>query len=277
MKIGAIIQARYQSTRLPGKVLLPLPFPVGKPLIQYITDAILQSKIINQICIATSTFSENDMIVDFANKHSLSVFRGNEEDVLSRFIAITLEHKFDVIVRLTGDNPLIDIKKLDEALKYHISEDNEYTKTEGLPLGMNFEIVNASTLLQLESEKLTNEDKEHVTKFINDHNKFKKAVYNFKTKNLSALRCTIDYPSDFAMMNLLLPLLIDNENISDQIDTIQKRYPWIFEINSNNYQVKYYDTIEEELKIVMPILKRMEMNNLIKFIISLPYDNSNTH
>ena len=142
MKIGAIIQARYQSTRLPGKVMMPLPLPSGKPLLQHITDSALLSKVIDKVCIATSTLFKNDVIVDFANKQGIDVFRGNDKDVLSRFIALTRKHQFDIVVRLTGDNPLLDAQRLDEAIQYHLDEGNEYTKTQGLPLGMNFEIVN---------------------------------------------------------------------------------------------------------------------------------------
>jgi len=269
MKIGAIIQTRYQSSRLPGKVLLPLPFPSGKPLLQHITDIALLSEVINKVCIATSTLEENDVVVDFANKQGIDVFRGEEEDVLSRFIALIRKHQFDIVVRLTGDNPLLDLQRLDESINYHIEERNEYTKTQGLPLGMNFEIVNATTLLQLESENLTLADKEHVTKFINDHKRFKKSIYTFDKSHLFKLRCTIDYPSDFAMMNVLMPLLNSSENVCNQLEAINKLYPWVFEINSNNHQVKYYNTLEEELNIVLPFLKRMEMTHTIDYLKNL--------
>lgn len=266
MKIGAIIQARYQSSRLPGKVLLPLPFPSGEPLLQHIIDKALLSKFIDKLCIATSGLKENDVIVDFANKQGIDVFRGDEDDVLNRFIELTRKHNFDIVVRLTGDNPLLDVERLDESIQYHIKEGNDYTDTQGLPLGMNFEILDANALLKLESESLTKEDKEHVTKFIIDNKKYKKSTLKFNTRELCQLRCTIDYPSDFAMMNTLIPLLNSYDNVCSQILSIQRLYPWVFRINENNNQVKFFTTLEEELNTVLPLLKQLEMKHTLNLL-----------
>lgn len=266
MKIGAIIQARFASSRLPGKVLMHLPLLNGKPILKYITDGVKKSNIVSYVGIATSNQIENNEIETFALKEQVDCYRGSEDDVLNRFITIAQKENLDSIIRLTGDNPLIDVQKLDEAIDYHINSENEYTKTKGLPLGMNFEIINATTLLNLKSENLSSADKEHVTKFINDNEKFKKSVYTFNTNNIADLRCTIDYPSDYAMMTILLPLITARENVCDQIEQIQKKYPWVFVINSDNHQIKYYNTLEEELKIVLPLLKRMEMLNTISYL-----------
>lgn len=266
MKIGAIVQARYQSIRLPGKVMLPLPIQSGKPLLQHITDRASQSKFINKLCIATSKLKQNDVIVDFANKQGIDVFRGDEDDVLQRYIELTHKYNFDIVVRLTGDNPLLDVERLDECIQYHIKEGNDYTDTQGLPLGMNFEIINALTLVKLDTESLTKEDKEHVTKFIIDNSKYKKSTLVFETRELHKLRCTIDYPSDFAMMNILMPILNSSDNISCQLESIQRLYPWIFEVNQDNYQIKPVTTLEEELNIIFPLLKQMEMKHTLELI-----------
>src|SRR5688500_5242636 len=107
-KVGFIIQARMKSTRLPGKVLLPIPLHGGKPIIQWIVDNVKKSGFEKKIILATSTNEEKDPLVAYCKTNSIECFRGDEENVLSRFIQILELNAFDLVVRLTGDNPLLD-------------------------------------------------------------------------------------------------------------------------------------------------------------------------
>ena len=248
MKIGAIIQARYQSTRLPGKVLMPLPMRDGIPILKYITDAVKRSSKINYACIATSDLKENDVIEKFAEAEEVNCFRGSENDVLSRFIQIIKKENIDVVIRLTGDNPLVDVILLDELIAYHIAAKNDYTKSVGLPIGMNYEIVNGKALTELKNKECTVEDKEHVTKYIFDHSEYRKYVYEFNFPALKDLRCTIDYPSDYAMMNLLIPHIKIGPHIVTQLFDFINHFKWVAEINQTNHQVKYYDSYEAEVE-----------------------------
>ena len=121
------------------------------------------------------------------------------------------EHNLDIIIRLTGDNPIVDVKILDEAIQYHISSKNDYTKTSGLPIGMNFELVSGQALVQLQDFDLTLDDKEHVTAFIRRTNFFKNGELQLcRDENFSNLRLTVDYPSDFAALSIMLGLTKNN-------------------------------------------------------------------
>lgn len=238
LKVGAIIQARMKSERLPGKILMPLPFPKGKPLLWWIVNSVRQSKKIDKIVLASSVNKENDPLVTFCNENSLTLFRGKEEDVLSRFIQVSRQHEFDIVVRLTGDNPIVDTSLLDSIVLHHITSRNDYTKTEGLPLGMNFEIVSTSALYQIENRSLSNEDTEHVTLYLRNSAEFRKEeIRLFEGEGLDAMRLTIDYHSDYAMMSMLLNLLKDDELPTlDTIRKIRSHSPWLFAINDSNLQ-----------------------------------------
>lgn len=237
-KIGFIIQARMRSERLPGKVLMPIPIANGKPLIQWIVNELRKCSIKNEIILATSTNAENDALYEYCLAHSIRCFRGYEDDVLSRFIEIAKINNFDAVVRLTGDNPIIDISLLEEAIEYHLLNRNDYSYTNGLPLGMNFEIISPYTLLSLEGAIMTYEEKEHVTLFIRKSDKFIKGEITLSDNiALRNIRLTVDYPSDYLVVSQVITYC--DSYSSDKISGIEKiltDYPWIFAENAKNIQ-----------------------------------------
>jgi len=140
----------------------------------------------------------------FCNVEGIDCFRGDEENVLSRFLAIAKQDKFDCIVRLTADNPIIDISILDDTIEKHFTENNDYTCTKGLPVGMNFEIVSPDALLDIENHEISDSDKEHVTLFIKNSGLYKLGLYipDLNPK-LQTLRLTVDYVSDYALLSII--------------------------------------------------------------------------
>lgn len=268
LSIAFIIQARMQSTRLPGKVLLPLPFNTGKPIIQWIIDAICLSKYQGDVVVATSTNPENDILCAYCNKNLVKYFRGDEQNVLSRFISIIKGNNYNAVVRLTSDNPIVDINFLDKALTFHFNENNDYTKTEGLPLGMNFEIISPVSLLALETENTTDFDKEHVTPFIRNSNSFKKGILNFELDyRLKNKRLTIDYASDYLAISAILTL-VKNESLIG-IDFLLKaiiNYPWIFDANRDNIQKKQHVELKEELREAIQILESFNLKGVVDIL-----------
>jgi spore coat polysaccharide biosynthesis protein SpsF (cytidylyltransferase family) len=265
LTIGAIIQARYASIRLPGKVILPLPIANGKPVLEHITETLKRNTIIDNIVIATSDNSENDVIRGLAQKLRVNCLSGSENDVLSRFLSIITKGNINICIRLTGDNPLVDNNKLTEAINYLIDEDVDYLYTTGLPLGMNFEIFKAESLLKCGEYNLTDKDKEHVTLFLRESGKFKTRILDFKTdKIILNLRCTIDYPNDFAFMNLLFSIIDYSSNdLISEISKAYKKYPWITEINSDNFQKMQGLSIQDEINRAIGILSKYELNKAI--------------
>lgn len=262
-KVAFIIQARMKSTRLPGKILLPIPLGNGKPLLSWIIDELKNSKYKGKIIVATSGNLENDVLASFCNLNNIDCFRGKEENVLSRFVAIAKQDKYDCIVRLTADNPIIDIAVLDDTIATHFADNNDYTKTEGLPIGMNFEVISSKALLDIENHPISDADKEHVTLFMRNSGKYKIGVYSpVINPKLKELRLTIDYVSDYS---LLATILSQCDGTSDLkgikiIEETFKTYPWIFETNVTNFQKKQYNNSEDEIKEAIVFLKQFDFN-----------------
>jgi spore coat polysaccharide biosynthesis protein SpsF len=261
LRIGAIIQARMKSSRLPGKILLPLPFADGKPLLSWIVEGVRRSRYVNQVVLATSLESENDCLETFSVDYNVPLFRGSEDDVLSRFVAVIKEHNFDIVIRLTGDNPIVDVKTLDEAIEYHISSKRDYTKTSGLPIGTNFEIVSGHALVQLQNYDLTLDDREHVTLFLRRTDFFKKSELQLcKDDNFSHVRLTVDYPSDFAALSVMLSLAKNGVPDLAFIKEVRLSHDWIFNINADNIQRQQFSTEHDEINNAIGYLEQIGMN-----------------
>lgn len=269
-KIGFIIQARMQSTRLPDKVLMPIPFSKGKPLIKWILDQVNFSKFSNRkVIVATSVNQENNKLENFCTTNNISCFRGDEDNVLSRFINIIKQENFDVVVRLTADNPILDIQLLDKTIEKFLSKKLDYIITKGLPLGMNFEVMCPQALLSLESQKLNDSDKEHVTTQLRSNIKYNASVLKFdeEIEDQENIRLTIDYPSDFLLVSFLLDQLNEDENPGmDLITRVFKENKWVFDANKNNYQKKQFKNDKEEKNAAIEFLKKNDFNNAAKIL-----------
>lgn len=105
MKIGVIIQARMGSTRLPGKIMKKLQ---NKTVLEHVIERVRQSKLIDEVIIATTTKEKDDVIEKESLRCGVKMFRGSEDDVLSRYYYAAKENDLDVVVRITSDCPLID-------------------------------------------------------------------------------------------------------------------------------------------------------------------------
>ena len=103
--IVAIIQARMGSSRLPGKVMLPL---AGIPIIKIIHERVKQSRLVNMIVIATSENPKDDRLVEYCQNENMLVFRGSEDDVFGRVLECAEFCEADIIVEITADCPLVD-------------------------------------------------------------------------------------------------------------------------------------------------------------------------
>lgn len=261
-KIGFIIQARMKSERLYGKVLKPIPFPDGDPLLSLILKKLNTIK--GKVVVATSIESENDEIEAFCNQNNVECFRGSENNVLSRFIEIQKKFKFDYILRFTADNPIIDIDILNKFIKYHVSKNIQYSSTQGLPLGMNFEMFNGSTILQSEKYAESYSDKEHVTLAIKREPSFKKYCFKINT-GLNHLRLTVDTPRDFLTLSTILSFGITNNLRGLRlINKLHLESPWIFDANKKDIQKNSSLEYKDELESAIELLKSLDYNRVVK-------------
>lgn len=202
MKVVCIIQARMGSTRLPGKVMLDL---CGKTVLGHVIERVKRVKNIDEIVIATTTKEDDAIISEEALKYDVKVFRGSEEDVLSRYYYAAKENKSDIVVRITSDCPLIDPEITDKIIDYYLINENSYdyvsnTLERTFPRGLDTEVFNFKALENAFNEATLQRDREHVTPYIwNNPNRF--SLGNYKNDvNYSHLRWTLDTEEDFHLI-----------------------------------------------------------------------------
>jgi len=243
-KVVVIIQARMQSSRLPGKVLKSV---LGKPLLGYLVDRIRRSVYVHDIVIAT-TLNEKDIeIVDFCKNYKVNFYRGSEDDVLSRYFESSVEFKANHIVRICSDSPLLDPLILDEMLEIYF-ENGPYdylsnTINQTYPIGMNIEIFPFAILNFLHLNCSKEYEREHVTPYIYTHPKMFKIYKKQLNKDFSHLRLTVDEREDFYLVEAIIELLYkQNSNFSlEHILNLYETRPKLFDLNSNIVQRKYND------------------------------------
>ena len=199
VKIVAIVQARMGSSRLPNKVLKKL---LGKSVIEILLARLSQSKLINEIYVATSKNIENDKLCDEINSLGYKFIRGSETDVLERFNMAAKATSADIIVRITGDCPIIDPKIVDSVIDLFLKHDVDYASNVDPPTfpdGLDVEVFTKHALEIAHLNANTSFDREHVTPYIRNGNFTKiNLAYN---ENLSNLRFTLDEPEDLTLLS----------------------------------------------------------------------------
>ena len=233
--ILGIIQARMQSTRLPGKVLLPL---AGKPILWHIFSRLTKSKLIDEVCISTSTNIIDDKIEKFAHKYGIKIFRGSEENIVKRNLYAGKKFSADVIVRITGDCPLVDPQIVDKTIETYLKDKKldfvSNTKTRTYPIGLDVEVFPVKTL-----EKIfpISENSIFYEYFISNYIYENPSI--FKSKGISLnkanlLRWTLDYPEDYTFFKKIFEgLYLDDKifHMNDVLNFLQEHIE-ISKINS---------------------------------------------
>ena len=208
MRIIASIQARLGSTRLPGKVLKDIN---GKVMLLRQIERLRESRLLDDIIVATTTNSKDDEIVNFCQLHDIKCYRGSEDDVLDRIASMISEFNIDVHVECFGDSPLIDAHLIDEVIGYYLKNrtvvdfvSNSLVTT--YPPGQEVLVYRGSCLL--EANKLIAKDeplREHVSIHLTQYPE------KYKLKNLEApayynfpdIYLEVDTPEDFDMVSTI--------------------------------------------------------------------------
>lgn len=239
-----LIQARQGSSRLPGKSALPLPLGAVGPsatILGRIVTRAKRARLVSEIIVATTTEPLDDELAALAAQLQVGMFRGSEQDVLSRFTEAFTQavpsKLIAAVVRLTADNPAIDPGFLDQAVAHHLATGADYTLTTGLPLGTNLEVISPEALLRAHREARQPDEREHVTPYLRRHPElFKLETLALAVPSaVAALRLTVDYASDYALLSLLYSELGPNFTLAD-LPTLLARYPWLAAVNAGNVQ-----------------------------------------
>jgi len=166
--IYAFIQARFNSTRLPGKVMKPL---LDKNLLCWSVERAFKIHSDIQVVVLTGNIIENSPIINWCRENAIQHFEGSENDVLNRYRKAAEFFKANTVIRLTADNPLFDYVAARALLTVHLIEKAEYSSNKsevnsGMPDGIGIEIFNADTLIKLDEMSLSNSHREHINDYI---------------------------------------------------------------------------------------------------------------
>lgn len=237
-KIAVIIEARMTSTRLPGKVLLPLN---GKPSLERFIERIKKSEYLDEIIVATTIKKTDEPIVKLCKKLGIKYFCGSEEDVLSRVLLAAKSAEIDIIVELTGDCPLINGALIDRGIEEFFTHPVDYaanTIQRSYPDGFDVRIFPTAILEKV--DKITQDpiDRVHVSYYIYNHpEKFRLHNWGPKEKELfwPNLRVTLDEKADYKLLDIIFKNLLPiNENFS-ALDVVKflKNNSHLLNINKN--------------------------------------------
>lgn len=273
MKIGAIIQARTSSSRLPRKVLKSLPYNSETNVLQQVIRRVVKSELIDEVIVATSENSDDDEIVDVAIKENVKFYRGSLDNVLERYYGAADENDLDIVVRITSDCPLIDFSIIDEIIESHLDSKADYTSPvliKQFPLGINAEVINFNTLKKAYENATENYEKEHVTPYIykTAPDKFKINKYECEEDYDSDLRITLDTVQDYILICLIYDELYDDNNyftLSEIMELVSKK-PYIKMINESIIQKKVCSNLQEELDEVLSFCNSQDLFKAEEFI-----------
>lgn len=208
-RVVAVIQARTGSSRLPGKILRDLG---GRPVLGWMVRAARAAEGVDDVVVATSRRPEDDVVATLAESLGARVVRGDEDDVLSRFLLAVDETGADAVVRLTADCPLADPALVAKAVALWRSDPTvDYvssTLVRTLPRGLDVEVA-SSTALRAADARAEGYHRTHVTSYLYA------GPGTFSTYGLVVqpaaddLRVTLDTPEDAALLDALVAALGD--------------------------------------------------------------------
>ncbi len=201
----AILQARMSSTRLPGKVLHLID---GKPMLDYMLERVQAAQQIDKLVVATSNDDSDDPIMTLCQSLDIDCYRGDLHDVLDRYYQVAKQYDADVIIRLTGDCPLIDPAMVDTLVTNFLNGDYDYYANTippkwTVPEGMDVEVFSFSALEKAWYQATEKSDREHVTfLFWQNPELFRVGQFHLE-RDLSEYRLTVDYPSDLDVVKVV--------------------------------------------------------------------------
>jgi spore coat polysaccharide biosynthesis protein SpsF len=235
MRTVATIEARMQSTRLPGKVMKEV---LGKPLLELMIERVRRARRVDDIVIATTDHLSCDPIMALAVRIGVRCYRGSEDDVLDRVLKAAASAKADVIVELTGDCPLIDPSVIDRVVDVYYASGVDYCANvleRTYPAGMDTQVFAYHVLEDAARMTQDPSDREHVSLYIYTHpERFSlKNVESGLPVGLADWRLVVDVPEDFELIRRVYESLyeLNPEFAMDDIRDLFVKHPDWLEIN----------------------------------------------
>mgnify|MGYP001952011106 FL=1 len=204
-RIGIITQARMTSSRLPGKVLIPAG---GRSMLDHHIDRLSSADL--PVVLATTTNAADDPLADLGHRRGIEVFRGSEDDVLSRFAGAASSAGLDVVVRVTSDCPLIDAALISDGVRRFVELDDPHAHVSNVlertyPRGFDFEVFAASALAEADRNATEPAEREHVTPYLYTGRSPRSSIHSITQQvDASHYRVTLDTPEDLTVIRALI-------------------------------------------------------------------------
>lgn len=229
--IDLFVQARMGSTRLPGKVLMPI---MGKPLLAYQIERLSAVRQKRRIVVLTTSLVEDNPIVTLCQELCVDCFRGAPLDVLDRFFCAAQETPVSYFLRSTADCPLIDPDWIDRGISlfFSLQPTPDYlsnTLERTFPRGLDFEIFQRTALEVAWKEAKDPWEREHVTPYIYRHQELFRLQNMSHTPSLADHRWTVDTPEDLDLVTRILETLYPTNphfRLQDILDLLKKHPDW---------------------------------------------------
>ena len=248
-RVICIIQARMGSSRLPGKVLKDI---CGQPMLAWVVERARQAKRIDEVVVATTTDSDDDAVAAFCLDQRIECFRGDVFDVLNRYYQTALHYQADIIVRLTGDCPLVDPQLIDrvvEALRTRKLDfvanrlPPPYKRT--FPIGLDVEAATMQALSEAWQHAERQMEREHVMPYLYAGSKTFKTFVVDAEADYGAQRWTVDTPQDLEFVREVAKLLDCRKDFTWlDVLALVKAHPELTAINADVHH-KSVDEIDE--------------------------------
>ena len=231
-KATAILQGRIGSTRLPGKVFLPL---VGKPVMQHVYERVLHCRNIDQIIVATTNGSKDDCIVELFDGLGVPVFRGSEADPLDRYYRAASHYGVQHVVRIMADCPLVDPEIVDEVIAKYFVGGYDFCYLGGeFPTGLDVTVFSYSALKMCWNEARRQSEREHITFYMtNNPDQFSIGVLE-KFKGLLHHRWVMDHEADYRFIKAVYKSLYEPSKVflSRDVLNLLEKQPQLVQINA---------------------------------------------
>lgn len=236
-RIVIILQARMGSTRLPGKILKQV---LNRPLLSYQLERLRRATKADAVLTATTTARQDDQVVRLCEQENTPVYRGSEEDVLGRYYQAAKSSHADIIVRVTGDCPLIDSTVVDQVIQYFLDRwpDCDYASNSlerTFPRGLDVEVFSFRALERAAKEAKLPEEREHVTPYFYGHPGLFKVGSVVQSSDLSHHRWTVDTPEDLDLITRVITALYPKKPAFSTEDVLElfKEHPDWLAINAH--------------------------------------------
>ena len=269
--ILAIVVARSRSSRLPEKAFIKI---LKKNTLEYLFERILEAKkrgIIDEFAFCTTNNEEDDKLEEFSKRLNVETFRGANQDVLARMmLAVNHYSSADHILRITGDDILLDIDYLKDTIDYHLLNGLDYTSAKDLPSGTEVEIFKKETLRFIYNNAKDSSGTEYLTTYVKDNENFFNCgdlpVDNEIKETSKNIRLTLDTKEDLKVISDVIKYF-NKKNIQDfgvnSLIQLYKEKPKIFEHNQRIKQKQLPPQIPTEL-----VFKKEEEQPLVTIYIA---------